>query len=99
MSKLAGTPENKGGVLGGVKLKTRSYSNFSRNNNESDSGAPSECNLNLSKTTKPVDSEDQLKYPRSAAYSAKHCRLNKQQMWGAVACVHGVICKKQRNVR
>jgi len=40
MSKLAGPPENKGGVLGGNKLKTRSYSNFSRNNDESDSGAP-----------------------------------------------------------
>ena len=60
---------------------------------------PSECNLNLSKTTKPVDSADQLKYPRSAAYSAKHCLLNKQQMWGAAASVHGVICKKHRNVR
>ena len=35
-----GPPENKGGVLGGVKLKTRSYSNFSRKNDESDSGAP-----------------------------------------------------------
>jgi len=41
-------------------------------------------------------SADKLRHPRSDAYPAEQVLLNKQQIWGGGACLHGHLGDTQR---